>query len=296
MTRVLVLGAGGMLGHKMFQRFPRWFETVGTVRRLTPALRELERLAGGRLVDGVDVEIDGSIGGTIRSVRPDVIVNGIGVIKQRPEAHDAARATRVNAQFPHELTRIAADTGARVIHIGTDCVFSGDRGNYRETDPPDPVDLYGRSKLDGEVSAENAITIRTSMIGRELSGFRSLLEWFLRQPRGSTVQGFTRAIFSGLTNIALADEIARLIETAPTLTGLYHVSTQAISKHTLLLMVRDAFAMECDIVPNATFHCDRSLLSGRYQVATGFTPPSWQSMISELAKDATPYASLTAAR
>lgn len=293
MTKVLVIGASGMLGHKVLQRLAPRFETVGTVRT---AVAALDALMGSRsrIIEGIDVDDEAVVRRTIREERPDVIVNCAGIIKQRPEGSDEIRAMNINARFPHRLTTFAAAANARVIHLSTDCVFSGTRGGYAEEDVPDPVDLYGESKLQGEVVADNAITLRTSMIGRELREFRSLLEWFLRRPAGTIVRGYTRAIFSGLTNITVADEIARLIAEYPNLHGVYHLSAEAISKYDLLLLAREAFGTNVEVTPDDSFQCDRSLVSNHYREATGFTPRSWKQMVCDLAADPTPYSRLTA--
>jgi dTDP-4-dehydrorhamnose reductase len=289
MTRVLVLGAGGMLGHKLLQRLPRTFETVGSARNLSDRLVAIASKAGARLYSGLEATDMDAVERLTDEVGPQVIVNCVGLIKQRAEGREAVPAIRINALFPHELAAMAAKRRVRVIHLSTDCVFSGDRGRYTENDRADPVDVYGTSKLLGEVNADNALTMRTSTIGRELSGFHSLMEWFLQQPRGGEVKGYTRAIFSGLTTIALADEIARLISDYPKLSGVYHVAADPISKYDLLRLLQVAFGLDISLVPDAAFHCDRSLDASRYTAATKFVPPSWPAMIAEVAADTTPY-------
>jgi dTDP-4-dehydrorhamnose reductase len=289
MTKVLVLGAGGMLGHKVLQRLGSRFEIVGAVRIASEGLIKLARMSGGRLVAGLDAEDPATVDRLLLGERPDVIVNCVGVIKQAPDGADAARLASINARFPHILAKKSTAIGARLIQLSTDCVFSGTRGRYSELDTPDPVDLYGESKLMGELTAPNSLTLRTSLIGRELRGFRSLLEWFLRQPKGTAVKGFTRAIFSGPTNIVLADEIGRIIELQSELSGVYHLSVEPIAKHDLLRLLRNAFNLQLEIVADEAFQCDRSLVSERYRQAAGFVAPSWESMISDLATDPTPY-------
>jgi dTDP-4-dehydrorhamnose reductase len=278
-----------MLGHKVVERLAPRFETVGASRARDAAVRQLEAFSGARIIPNLDAEAPATIDQTLDVVRPDVVVNCIGIIKQVGAAKDAIRSIKVNALFPHELSVRCARAGARMIHLSTDCVFSGDSGMYSEADRPDALDLYGRSKLLGEVAGPNVVTLRTSMIGRELRGFHSLLEWYLRQPEGHSIRGFTAAIFSGLTTIALADEIARIIAEHPELNGLYHVSADAISKYDLLRLVRDVFGRTGEIVPDDDLHCDRSLVSDRYRAAVGFTPKPWQEMIRELRADTTPY-------
>lgn len=294
MTRVLVLGASGLAGHKVFQRLARQFEAVGAVRRMNDPLRQLERIAGGRIVDGFDVAAISTVERLLEQTSPTVVVNCVGIIKQLAESNDVVLANRINAVFPHELATLCSASGTRLIHLSTDCVFSGKRGSYTERDQPDPVDEYGRSKLLGEVGTGDVVTLRTSMIGRELRGFHSLLEWFLSPRVTLGVKGYRRAIFSGLSNIALANEIARLIGSHPEVRGLYHLAGPAISKYELLELAKRSFDVACDLVPDDVFHCDRSLIADSYRSATGFVPRTWSEMIDELATDTTPYRRLQA--
>jgi dTDP-4-dehydrorhamnose reductase len=202
-------------------------------------------------------------------------------VKRHPEAPDPVACIGVNALFPHRLGAVCARHGVRLIQLSTDCVFSGRRGGYRECDPPDPEDLYGRSKLLGELDRPGCLTLRTSMIGRELGRQRGLLEWFLAQ-RGGAVRGFRRAIFTGLTTPALSRILVRVIGEHPGLAGIWHVGSEPISKHDLLVGVRDGAGLDIRIAPDDTYACDRSLDSTRFRRATGITPPSWVEMLDEL--------------
>jgi dTDP-4-dehydrorhamnose reductase len=271
-----------MLGHKLYQRLPADMRVVGAARTVTDRLSALAR-PGGRIIPGLEASNFETAERILEEVRPDVVINCVGVIKQRDCGADAISSITANSLFPHQLAAESRAVGARLIHISTDCVFSGARGSYAESDPPDPVDLYGHTKLVGEVDEPEVLTIRTSMIGRELAGHHSLVEWFLRQ-RG-IVRGYTKAVFSGLTTLALADEIARLIGDYPRLDGLYHVSADPITKHDLLLMLRDAFKIDCEIVADDSVRIDRSLNGVRYRDATGFVAVSWATMIAALASD-----------
>ena len=291
MTRVLILGGSGMLGHKLVQRLGPRFETWATVRGDTSGPAASRILDPARTVTGVRVEEPESVIQALGRSDATTVVNAIGIIKQLDAAGAAIPSIRVNALFPHELAAACASRGARLIHISTDCVFSGDRGAYTEDSIPDARDLYGRSKLLGEVSdAPNAITLRTSIVGRELHEALGLFEWFLSQ-RGSRVRGFSRAIFSGVTTIVLSDLIGDLIEREQ-LSGLWQVSAAAIDKLTLLSELRDALRVDIGIDPDDSLVIDRSLDSSRFQSETGWTPPTWQAMLADLAADPTPYEEL----
>ncbi len=279
--KVLVLGATGMLGNAMLRLFAGspGFEAVGTARsaglvaRLPEAVRPLVRL-------GVDVENMDQLAAVLAAERPDVIINAIGLIKQLADAKDPLAALPVNAMLPHRLARLAALSGARLVHVSTDCVFSGRKGGYVESDFPDADDLYGRSKLLGEVDYPHAITLRTSIIGHELASANALIGWFLAQQ--GPVRGFRRAIFSGLPTVVLAEIVRDHVLPRPDMRGLWHVSAEPIDKFTLLSLVRDAWGRSTVIEPFDDFVIDRSLNSDRFRAATGWTPPPWPALIERM--------------
>lgn len=293
--KVLVLGADGMLGHKMFQtlreRFPA---TRGTLRtsKADPRFAGIELLQSDAMVEGVDVMDEGGLRRQIESFRPAVVVNCVGVIKQRDAAHDPIPSITINALLPHRLAACIAPWGGRLIHFSTDCVFSGRRGRYREDDPSDAEDLYGKSKFLGETPhTANALTLRTSIIGRELLHHTSLLDWFLAQH--GTVRGFTKTIYSGVTTNHLATVAGDVIERHGDLRGLYQVASDPISKHDLLVLVKDAYRKtDVEIVPVDGDVSDRSLDGSRFAAATGYRCPPWPALVGELAADETPYESL----
>jgi dTDP-4-dehydrorhamnose reductase len=289
---VLVLGANGMLGHKLLQRLPPHLGVLGAVRRLSPPIEEVARSAGARLIGYDDITHPGTIQRLLRETAPSVIVNCIGAIKQRDT--DPQTMVAVNSTLPHTLADACAAGGVRLIHLSTDCVFSGRRGAYEESDVPDPVDLYGQSKLDGEVGGAGVLTLRTSMVGRELQGFHSLMEWFLGQAPNATVTGYRNAIFSGLTTNALASEIGRIIVSHPDLSGIFQVSAAPIDKCALLRLLGNIMRPDITVVPVDDPHIDRSLRSDCYGKASGYLAPSWQTMIDEVSRDPTPYARLQA--
>ena len=286
--KVLILGGSGMLGHKLWQACAARFDSYATVRG---APREYEKFGifdTGHLIGPVRAEYATSLESSFAQVSPDVVVNCIGIVKQHPAANDPVASITVNSLFPHHAARFARESGARFIHISTDCVFSGHKGNYSEDDIPDSTDLYGRSKLLGETSDDNCLTIRTSMIGRELRGCRGLLEWFLTC-RGENVRGFTRAFFSGMTTQTLSAIILRLIVDHPKLNGLWHVASTPISKFDLLTLVKQTYGLAIELRRDETFVCDRSLDGQRFRDATGITIPSWPEMLEQMRADDTPY-------
>ena len=294
MTRLLIVGGGGMLGHKLWQMARDHVETWATVRTVTPALEALG-VVDERTVTGVDVNRLETLEAALDRVRPDVVVNCVGVIKQLAAAKDPIASISINALYPHLLARAARARGARTIHISTDCVFDGVTGGYTEGVLTNATDLYGRTKALGEIGGPGALTVRTSIIGRELSGTSGLVEWFLSR-RGGTADGYRGAIFSGFTTAALSTILLRVIAEQPALEGLYHVSAPAIDKLALLGRLNEAFAAGVTIAPRDEPRIDRSLDSSRFQAATGIVPPGWDAMIAALAADPTPYEAIRGLR
>jgi dTDP-4-dehydrorhamnose reductase len=286
--KVLILGGTGMLGHKLWQTCAPRFDTYATVRLSAQASDRAGIFDGSRLLGDVSVEKLASVAQAVDRVQPDVVINGIGIVKQHRAGGDPLTNIAINALFPHRLAQLCGAAGIRLIHVSTDCVFSGRKGHYVESDTPDADDLYGRSKLLGEVDRGNCLTLRASMIGRELRGAHGLLEWFLGQ-EGKTVRGFTRARFSGFTTAALASVIGDIIADHQTLRGVWHVAADPISKFDVLSLVRDTFGLDVEIEPDDTVVCDRSLAADRFRQATGFAPRPWPDMIDRMAKDPTPY-------
>jgi dTDP-4-dehydrorhamnose reductase len=287
-VRVLILGGSGMLGHKLWQTFAPRFETYVTLRHPFSDVAGYGLFDERRTVTGVTAENFDSVASALSVVGPDAVVNCIGIVKQDAAAKDPIASISVNALFPHELSQCCRRQNARLIHLSTDCVFSGDRGHYPESELPDPVDLYGRTKLLGEVTSDNSLTIRTSMIGRELRGAHGLVEWFLSQQAGR-VRGFQQAIFSGLTTNTLAKTIAELLENHQALHGMWHVASEPISKFDLLTLIKQTYGLDIEIEPDDSFRCNRSLDGRRFAEATGIKFSSWAEMIAEMHSDPTPY-------
>ena len=238
--RIAVLGATGMLGHKVYQICKERFETWAIGRMSYNSISKYNLFSRDRYIGGIDARDMGGITRAFAVVKPDVVVNCIGIIKQSPLASDPITSLEVNALFPHRLSVLCQAIGARLIHIKARCVFSGNKGMYTEDDIADAVDLYGRSKYLGEVAGSSScLTLRTSIIGRELGSRNGLLEWFLAN-RGKTVKGYSLAIFSGFTTVALARIIADVIDKCTYLDGLWQVSSDPISKYELLCMINRA--------------------------------------------------------
>ncbi|WP_397412572.1 dTDP-4-dehydrorhamnose reductase family protein [Polaromonas sp.] len=279
--RVLVFGASGMIGSAMFRVLSekKEWEVRGTLRSNAWKRFFPETLAG-KLIPDVDVERHDALVRVFAQVQPDVVVNCVGLTKHHSEAEDPLLSIPLNALLPHRLADLCAATGSRLVHVSTDCVFSGTRGGYVEDDAPDAVDVYGKSKHLGEVADTHAITLRTSTIGHELQSAYGLLEWFLSQ-QGSC-KGFSRAIFSGLPNVVFAQVVRDVVIPRPELAGLYHVGAQPIGKYDLLQLIARTYNKSINIERDDKFIIDRSLNTQRFQKATGYVAPGWAELIGTM--------------
>lgn len=279
--KILILGGSGMLGHTLFfELAERGLDVHTTVRSrrviesaLPPSLRE-------RLVDGVDVMQFDSLVHAVAQARPDVVINAVGVIRQREDGNDPLTCIELNARFPHRLARLCAATGARVIHISTDCVFDGARGGYVEEDHPTAYDVYGISKYLGELRDPPTLTLRTSIIGHELRGRLSLVEWFLAQE--GEVRGFDKAIYTGLPTCELARVIVEHVLPRPDLAGLYHVASAPISKYLLLSLVAEVYGKKITLHRDDRPAGDKSLVAERFRKATGYVAPGWRELVTSM--------------
>ena len=279
--KVLVFGASGMIGSAMFRvlNAKKEWQVWGTLR----SADRKRFFSGGqqdKLVSGVDVEKYDELVRVFARVKPDVVVNCIGLTKHHKDAEDPLLALTLNAQLPHRMADLCDVTGGRLIHVSTDCVFAGTKGNYAEGDATDASDVYGKSKNLGEVDYPHAVTLRTSTIGHELQSAYGLLEWFLAQQ--GRCKGFSRAIFSGLPNTEFARVVQDVVIPRPDLHGLYHVGAAPIGKYELLQLIAKVYGKQIDIVRDDDFSIDRSLNSACFNKATGYKPEAWPELIQTM--------------
>jgi len=275
--RILILGATGMLGHKLVQEFSKTDEVIATARgSIWPNKNDV------RLISFWASDV-GEFKDVLEASTPDVVINCIGVIKQLGGAKDPLSCIPINSLLPHQVNKVCHENGVKFVHVSTDCVFSGRNGPYNEESRPDPEDLYGRTKLIGEAG----LTIRSSIIGREIKGTTGLIEWFLSQ-KGKTIKGFSKALYTGFTTI----EFARVIRAALKANlepGVYQASSDPISKFDLLNLAKAKFGIDVTIENDDKFECDRRLDSSRFRRLAAYSPPTWDDMLAEMASDPTPY-------
>ncbi|MEN8801472.1 MAG: SDR family oxidoreductase [Thiogranum sp.] len=276
--RILVLGASGMLGSAMIRVLDEHgdFDVYGSARSIDVG-RFFPTKIAQRLISGVDVENHDALITAFSQVRPQLVINCVGLIKQLSEASDPLRSIPVNALLPHRLARLCGVSGARLVHISTDCVFSGGQGGYSESDPSDARDLYGVSKYLGEVHYPDTVTLRTSIIGHALDNSNGLIDWFLAQQ--GQCRGFTRAVFSGLPSVVLAQVVRDVIIPDSGLHGLYHVAADPIAKFDLLELVAEVYGKSIEIIPDDSLQVDRSLNAERFRAATDYVVPDWPELI-----------------
>ena len=287
--KILILGGSGMLGHRLWMDLSKQHETWVTIRGNPSEFPDVPEFPRQFIRTNVDALYFDQVTRAMASIQPDLVINCVGLIKQMGHlARDPLFSITLNAMLPHRISMLCRVAKIRMIHISTDCVFSGNKGNYLESDNADAEDLYGRTKFLGEVAYPHCVTLRTSIIGRELKNKLGLIEWFLAQT--GTIKGYKRAIFTGFTT----DEIARIISNYvipnPKLSGVYQVSSDPISKYDLLNLAKTAYGRtDINIQPDEDFFCDRSLNSQRFRDMTGYNPPSWLSMIEEMAASSSFY-------
>ena len=287
MKKIIVLGASGMLGHKVFEVLSTndQYQVIGTVTSKKSFAGTLPQKYENNIVENIFADTIDSIKQLLVSEKPEVVINCIGVIKQNESSKDVENCIILNALFPHQVARICREIGARFITIATDCVFDGQKGeSYHDDDLPTCHDVYGMSKYLGEVKEENSLTLRTSIIGHELHSNLSLLDWFLSQTT-ATIKGYDRAIFSGFTTLEFAKLLAEKIIPMEKLHGLYQISVNPISKYELLKIVAKVYQKNSSLEPDSTLNINRSLNSDKLRAIIGYMPPSWEQLIQEMHQD-----------
>lgn len=278
--RVLIFGGDGMLGHQLLKSLAPRHEVKVTLRQEMVAYAAYNLFNNKNAYTDVDVRSLERMIEVLADFRPEAVINAVGIVKQRSTAKESIPSLEINSLLPHRLSVFCKGIGARLIHLSTDCIFSGKKGNYLESDLSDAEDLYGKTKYLGETQDSHCLTLRTSIIGRELSSHKSLLEWFLAQ--SGTIKGFTKAVYSGFTTLEMGRIIENLLVNHPEAAGVYQVSSDPINKYDLLCLFREKLGHKIEIVPDDSFCCDRSLDSARFRREFSYTPPAWETMIEEL--------------
>ncbi len=276
--KILLLGASGMIGSTLIKVLSESsnYEVWGTVRSERIKQFFSEPIANNLVID-VDVENGDVLLKLLKHLRPDVVVNCVGLTKHKPEGDDPLTSIPINTLMPHRLAKLCTLIDARLVHISTDCVFSGEKGGYIESDLTDARDVYGKSKALGEVDYPHTITLRTSTIGHELNSAYGLLDWFLSQNK--SCKGYSNAIFSGVPTVILAKIISDIVIPNKELSGIYHVAAKSINKYELLKLIAEVYGKSIQIIYDDSIVIDRSLNADKFRAATGYVAPEWLELI-----------------
>lgn len=281
--KILILGGDGMLGHQLLLSLQNKYDVHVTLRQEKHAYQAFPMFHAKNSYFGIDVLRENDVARVMQDLKPAILINAIGLVKQRSIACEALPNLEVNALLPHRLAMLCEKYKTRFLHVSTDCVFSGRKGGYTEQDISDAEDYYGRSKYLGEVHYPHCLTVRTSFIGLELSRKTSLLEWFLAQT--GEIKGFCRAIYSGITTQEMGNVVDMLLTRQPDLSGVWHVASEPISKYDLLMQLKNLLQRDDIIIkPDNDFICDRSLSGSAFEQKTGYRIPSWDAMLKQLAE------------
>ncbi len=278
---VMILGVNGMLGSILFKYLylKNDLNTFGGLRSRRNLINDLNMYKNKNIYETNLTDLD-ELKNLITSVNPQIVINCVGIVKQHPDSNNPIISISLNSLFPHKLHEICELAGIKLIQISTDCVFSGIKGFYNENDLPDPVDIYGKSKLLGEVNSGSALTLRTSYIGKELNTKRGLLSWFLSQT--GRIKGYSKAIYSGLTTLEVARVIYEFVIPNQDLKGIYHLSSEPIDKFSLLNLIKDEYKKKLFIDKDTQYSINRSLNSSKFRIETGYEPLRWEKAIKEM--------------
>ncbi len=283
--KILIFGTAGMIGHRVWMEANQnpQHSTYGIIRKSITHYSKFN-IFNENIFDNVDVSNWESVEQILNQVKPDCIINALGITIRKKEIEDIQKALEINSFFPRRLLKWAQANNSRVIHLSTDCVFDGSSGQYLEISQPSAQDHYGKTKFLGEIEGDRALTLRFSCIGRELESHTELLDWFLSQA-GKKIKGYRRAIYSGVTTHVVAREVIRMVENFPNLNGVFQLSSSPISKYDLLHLIQETYKIQVEIEPFDGYLADKSLVCEKFKNATGFIPMTWEEMIKELYQD-----------
>ena len=285
--KILILGADGMIGHKIAHSLEDDFELILTSRKSISV--DSLGITNGKLIlhnlitDSLDTLLD--------DITPDVIINCVGITTRRGVEENISHTKFLNSGLPHKLNFWVSSNSKKLIHFSTDCVFSGSKGNYHDYDMLDAEDIYGTTKAAGEVDGPNTLTIRCSMIGRELYNFTELFEWLIKN-KNKKIEGYSKVFYSGITTVRMGKILNQILKQKLNLSGVYNISSVPISKFDLLIKLSNAFSLNVDINENKNIKSNKILISKKFTEITGMYPSNWDDLISEFKVDCEKFKSL----
>jgi dTDP-4-dehydrorhamnose reductase len=291
--RILILGGNGMIGHKMYQMISKvHMDTWVTLRNDITTYIYSNIYNNEKVIGNIDLSDFKKLLHTLNEIKPDIILNACGITIRRGVEEVKSNTILINSVLPHILNEWVSLNNKRLIHFSTDCVFSGKKGDYLDTDIKDAYDLYGSTKSLGEiVDSKFAITLRGSMIGRELENKTELFEWFLQQSNNK-IKGFSEVIYAGITTVKMAEIVLRLINFYPNLSGIYNISSKPISKYDLLKMCNEHFEINSIIEMDNSYKSNKNLISDKFFIEIGIEKPNWIDLIRQLKDDSLIYTNL----
>ena len=274
-----------MLGHMAVRVLGEKFQVFGTTRGSNSSVPMLGKfLDQDSWITGINVLNNEEVERVLDIVEPDVVINCVGLVKQKMDNSSYIESIEVNALLPHKLFLLCQKYDSKLIQISTDCVFTCDPGVKSQADHPDAADLYGRTKFMGEVDYGTALTIRTSIVGRQISGQESFFEWVLSQS-GKVANGYVNALYTGLTTFALSNVISEILSNHFSLSGLWQVASEPISKYELMKKLNSELSLDIDIRKETEFQCDRRLNGSPFTKETRIDIPTWDEMIGQFSND-----------
>ena len=285
--KVMILGGAGMLGHQVYLKLKTEFGATNVAITLRKTKQHYDKFGIFKeavAFDELDVLNFPQVEVALNKFKPDYIINCIGLTLRKKELGDVEKCIQVNSMLPHRLAKWGELNNSRVIHFSTDCVFDGKKGNYTEKDIPTADDLYGQSKFLSEIIYPNSLTIRLSVVGRELEGKTEFIEWFLSH-KGKSVNGFAGVNYSGLSTNVVAKELIRIIKNYPKISGTYQMASEPMNKFDILKIVNEIYQTKTEIKESADYKNDKTLNCDLYTQLTGFKKPSWKSMIAEMKQE-----------
>jgi len=278
--RILILGIDGMIGHKIAQSLSQDYEVIGSTRK---DVNHQKIGLNNCLLYKKDFIIDDQ-NVFFNKISPDVIINCIGITTRRGISRNMSNTDFINSRFPHKISEWVSIKNRRLIHFSTDCVFSGKKGDYLDDDKPDANDIYGMSKAKGEIDNNSSLTLRCSMIGREIYNHTELFEW-LYSMKNKDIEGYANVIYSGVTTFWMGDVIKKILKNNISLSGIYNISSEPISKYHLLLKLSDAFKLNVNVSANLNIKSNKVLNSKKFAEITGIIPPNWDDLIPYFKND-----------
>jgi dTDP-4-dehydrorhamnose reductase len=281
--RILILGGNGMIGHKMYQILSKFKEDTWVTLRNDLSTYSFSSIYNyEKVIDNIDLTDFNKLSRILNEIKPDIILNASGITIRRGVEKIKSNTILINSALPHFLNEWVSFNNKRLIHFSTDCVFSGKKGDYLDTDIKDAYDLYGSTKSLGEIiDSQFAVTLRGSMIGRELENKTELFEWFLKQ-KNKKIKGFSEVIYSGITTVKMAEIILTLINNYPNLTGIYNISSKPITKLALLKLCNEYFDVNAIIEMDGSYSSNKNLISEKFFNHIGMKQPNWEDLIKQL--------------